>query len=435
MHSKYQTDVKEQLMSDDRLSKAEEFLDKIGDSLSDLDFDGLNDSIRESVDYIRKEAEKGYKDFRMPPSKEKIKYSKYYETPYERYKAAQMRKGNEQGKDRPAAQEKEESKRILSRIPGKITGVLETGFGISGLVLFGGLTLLFGIPSLITALTGGVVSGVAAGLLGVSIPFTALSGALTGHGFFARNRAKRLEEYEKVFRGKDYLMLDDLVARTGISEKQILKDIHYIQEKGIAPQLTTDEKETCLLFTEEARKQYQDAEEARIRRELEELRKKEEQELLEMKKKLASKEERDLIHFNEEMTAFLDDLQIRKKEIDAPDLRQYMNDIELLLNQISECIKDHPEMISGTGHLISYYLPCMTKLLTTYEDLEEQPIQGDNIQRTKQEIEDSFLTIRSALTNMYDELFRNVSMDIASDIQVMNAMLAQDGWNEGMHSG
>ncbi|MBQ6393428.1 MAG: 5-bromo-4-chloroindolyl phosphate hydrolysis family protein, partial [Eubacterium sp.] len=162
--------------------------------------------------------------------------------------------------------------------------------------------------------------------------------------------------------------------------------------------------------------------------------KKEEQEFLEMKKKLASKEERELMHFNEEMKVFLDDLQVKKTEIDAPDLRQYMDEIEVLLRQITECIEEHPEMISGTGHLISYYLPCMTKLLTTYEDLEEQPIQGDNILKTKKEIEDSFLTIRSALTNMYDELFLNVSMDISSDIQVMNAILAQDGLNDGLHN-
>ena len=418
---------------DDKFSKAEEFLDKIGDSLSDLDFEGLNDSIRESVDYIRKEAEKGYKDFRMPPSKEKIKYSKYYETPYERYKAAQKRNDKGQGKLETRV-EKEEVKKIFSGIPGKLLGPLETALGISGLVVFGGLTLMFGIPSLITALTGGVVSGIAAGMLGMSIPFTAAAGALFGHGTFLRNRAKRLTDYEKEFRGKDYIMVDDLVAKTGYSEKQIVKDIHYIEASRIAPKLTMDEKETCLLFTDEARKQYNDAEEARIKRELEELRKKEEQEYLEMKKKLASKEERELIHFNEEMKAFLDDLQIKKTEIDAPDLRQYMEEIEVLLKQITECIEDHPEMISGTGHLISYYLPCMSKLLATYEDLEEQPIQGDNILKTKKEIEDSFLTIRSALTNMYDELFRNVSMDISSDIQVMNAMLAQDGWNDELHS-
>ena len=423
---------------DDKFSKAEEFLDKIGDSLSDLDFEGLNDSIRESVDYIRKEAEKGYKDFRMPPSKEKIKYSKYYETPYERYKAAQNRKGDGHGavykEEKEERGEREETKRVLSRIPGKLLSVFETAVGVSGLVLFGGLTLMFGIPTLITALTGGVVSGIAAGILGVSIPFSAASGALFGHGLFSRNRAKRLMDYEKELRGKDYVMLDDLCAKTGYSEKQILKDIRFIEASGIAPGLTIDEKETCLLLTDQARKQYSDAEEARIRRELEELRKKEEQEFLEMKKKLASKEERELIHFNEEMKAFLDDLQVKKTEIDSPDLCQYVEDIEVLLKQITECIEEHPEMISGTGHLISYYLPCMSKLLTTYEDLEEQPIQGDNIQKTKQEIEDSFLTIKSALTNMYDELFLNVSMDISSDIQVMNAILAQDGLDGGFHS-
>ena len=420
---------------DDKFSKAEEFLDKIGDSLSDLDFEGLNDSIRESVDYIRREAEKGYKDFRMPPSKEKIKYSKYYETPYERYKAAQNRRGEVQGAVyREEREEREETRRVLSRIPGKLLGIFETAVGVSGLVIFGGLTLMFGIPALITALTGGIVSGIAAGLLGLSIPFTIASAVLFGHGVFSRNRAKRLMDYEKELRGKDYMMIDDLVAKTGYSEKQIRKDIHFIEAGGIAPGLTMDEKETCLLLTDQARKQYSDAEEARIRRELEELKKKEEQEHLEMKKKLASKEERELMRFNEEMNAFLDDLQVKKTEIDSPDLRQYMDEIEVLLKQISECIKEHPEMISGTGHLISYYLPCMSKLLTTYEDLEEQPIQGENIQKTKQEIEDSFLTIRSALTNMYDELFLNVSMDISSDIQVMNAILAQDGLNDDLHS-
>lgn len=424
---------------DDKFNKAEEFLDKIGDSLIDLDFEGLNDSIRESVDYIRKEAEKGYKDFRMPPSKEKIKYSKYYETPYERYKAAQMRKDKNSGRpvikeEREEIRETRETGRVFSRIPGKILSVLETGLGVSGLVLFGGLTLMFGIPSLITAFTGGVVSGLAAGILGVSIPFTAASGALFGHGTFSKNRAKRLADYEKELQGKDYVMLDDLVSKTGYSRKQIIKDVHFIEASGIAPRLTIDEKETCLLLTDQARKQYSDAEEARIKRELEELKKKEEQEFLEMKKKLASKEERELMHFNEEMKVFLDDLQVKKTEIDAPDLRQYMDEIEVLLRQITECIEEHPEMISGTGHLISYYLPCMTKLLTTYEDLEEQPIQGDNILKTKKEIEDSFLTIRSALTNMYDELFLNVSMDISSDIQVMNAILAQDGLNDGLHN-
>lgn len=414
-------------MKDDTLGKAEELLDKIGDSLDDLDFEGLSDSIRESVDYIRREAEKGYKDLIMKPSKEQMKYSKYYETPYERYKASEKRR--QEGKDRRITGKKEENPPILLNVPGRIRGAVETGFGAAGLVFFGGLTLIAGIPALV-----GLLSAVTAGILGISIPFTALFGALFGHGRFLSRRADRYSEYYKAFQGKNYIMISDLAEMTGQPEKQIIKDIRTLLDQGAIPQMTMDEKETCLLFTDEARKQYSDAEEARIKRELEELRKQEEQRELERKKQQGTKAEREWIHFSEEMNAFFDELQLRKQEIDTPDLRQHMDEVEILLRQIYECIKDHPEMISGTGHLVSYYLPCMKKLLITYEDLEEQPIQGDNIVRTKKEIEDSFVTIISALNNMYDELFRNVSMDISSDIQVMNAMLAQDGLNNDIRS-
>ena len=414
-------------MKDDTLGKAEELLDKIGDSLDDLDFEGLSDSIRESVDYIRREAEKGYKDLIMKPSKEQMKYSKYYETPYERYKASEKRR--QEGKDRRITGKKEDNPPIFLNVPGRIRGLVETGFGAAGLAFFGGLTLIIGIPAL-----AGLLSAVTAGILGISIPFTALFGALFGHGRFLSRRADRYSEYYKAFQGKNYIMISDLAEMTGRSEKQIIKDIRTLLDKGTIPQMTMDEKETCLLFTDEARKQYSDAEEARIKRELEELRKQEEQRELERKKQQGTKAEREWVHFSEEMNAFFDELQLRKQEIDTPDLRQHMDEVEILLRQIYECIEDHPEMISGTGHLVSYYLPCMKKLLITYEDLEEQPIQGDNIVRTKKEIEDSFVTIISALNNMYDELFRNVSMDISSDIQVMNAMLAQDGLNNDIRS-
>ncbi len=422
-------------MKDDNLNTAEELLDKIGDSLDDLDFEGLSNSIRESVEYIRREAEKGYRDLIMTPSKEQIKYSKYYETPYERYKVAERRRQEERAKR--AAEKETRVKRpvpLFKGIPGKILGPVETGLGISGLIVFGGLSLVFGIPSLIGALMGGTVSAAAAGILGVSLPFTALSGGLFGHGSFLKNRAERFTNYQKECQGKDYIMINDLVEKTGYQDKQIKKDVHFLLDRGIVPQMTMDERETCLLFTDEARKQYNDAEQARIKRELEELKKREEQKELERKKQEGSKAEREWIYFSEEMNAFFEDLKVKKGEIDNPKLLRDMDEVEVLLRQIYECIEEHPEMISGTGHLVSYYLPCMIKLLTTYEDLEEQPIQGDNILKTKQEIEDSFDTIISALTNMYDELFRNVSMDISSDIQVMNAMLAQDGWNDDLHN-
>ena len=67
--------------------------------------------------------------------------------------------------------------------------------------------------------------------------------------------------------------------------------------------------------------------------------------------------------------------------------------------------------------------------------MEGQPIQGENIKKTKKEIENSLDTMNQALEKLFDEMFQNVAMDISSDIQVLEVMLKQDGLTEdGMHA-
>ena len=409
------------------LESAEGFLNRIGDSLSDMDFESLSDNIRESVNFIRQEAEKGYKDFRVQDSQEKIKFSKYYESPYERYKAASLKKQKEEKKDGSSAKKKKKAVSLFREIPGVTGGPVEMGLGISAMILFGGLTLVFGISATASV---GVLAGITSALCKICLPFALAGIGLFCHGKYSKNRAGRLKQYDKACRDKSYIMIDNLIQSTGIEEKLLRKDIHFILDRSLIPGLSMDEKETCLLFTEEAKKWYEDAEQARIQRELEELQRKQEEEELERKKQEGSKEERALICFKEEMQHFFTDLHENQQAIDSDQMQEHMRGIEELLSQILACVEEHPDMMSSTGHLISYYLPCMSKLLKTYEDLEEQPIQGENIQKTKREIEESFETIRTALTNMYDEMFRAVSMDISSDIQVMKAVMAQDGLHD-----
>lgn len=407
------------------LESAEKILDKIGDSVEEMDLSGLTDSIRESVDFIRKEAEEGYKNFKIAASEEQKKYSRHYETPYERYQAIRKDAPKEHAvlKEDSAIVKKNKKRRSVFRsIPGKTGGPFQKALSICDLIIFGGFSISFGVASL---LAGSIVPA-----LGVTIPLTLAGIALYVHGNQVSKRAKRLISYDRPLQEKDYIMLKELSEVSGEPVEQIVKDMEYVIENHLIAGMTMDERKTCLLFTDEARQQYEQAEESRIRRELEELQQKIEQEELERKKAEGTKEERAWIAFSEAMNAFFEQLQYHKQEIDNPSMREQMEAVELILSQISVCVKEHPDMISGTGHLISYYLPCMNKLLKTYEDLEEQPIQGDNIRKTQKEIEDSFVTIHSALTNMYDEMFRDVSMDISSDIQVLKAMMAQDGWQE-----
>ena len=75
------------------------------------------------------------------------------------------------------------------------------------------------------------------------------------------------------------------------------------------------------------------------------------------------------------------------------------------------------------------------KLLNVYGDMERQPIQGENIQKSRKEIEESLDTINQALEKLFDEMFQDVAMDISSDIQVLEVMLKQDGLTgEEMHA-
>ena len=76
---------------------------------------------------------------------------------------------------------------------------------------------------------------------------------------------------------------------------------------------------------------------------------------------------------------------------------------------------------------MNYYLPTTTKLIDTYRELDAKPEVGDNIKKTKKEIEDTLDTINFAFEKIFDDMFLDTAWDISSDISVMKTMMAQEG--------
>ena len=62
--------------------------------------------------------------------------------------------------------------------------------------------------------------------------------------------------------------------------------------------------------------------------------------------------------------------------------------------------------------------------------MDAQSIQGQNIQSSKREIEDTIDTLNLAFEKLLDDLFQDTAIDISSDISVLNTMLAQEGLTE-----
>ena len=59
--------------------------------------------------------------------------------------------------------------------------------------------------------------------------------------------------------------------------------------------------------------------------------------------------------------------------------------------------------------------------------MDRQPVQGETIRKSKQEIDATLDTLNAAFEKLLDELFQDAAIDVSSDISVLNTLLAQEG--------
>ena len=305
----------------------------------------------------------------------------------------------------------------LRKNPGLYSGPAEIAIGVAGLA---------GIGLGVTTLVGAMATNLAIASAAIFVPFAVISAVLFGKGIFSSSRARRVKQYSQIWMGKQYVMIDDIESKVRWNRKKIMKDIHYLTKKDLIIGAQLDEGETCLLLTDESKSQYENAMNAKRVREEEEERKRALEETMEN----ASFEQKEIYRIKKEGQDYLKQLADIKAQIKSLDVTAKISHMEVLAARIFVCASEHPESISRTDKLFKYYFPSVMKLLNVYEDMEKQPIQGENIQKSKREIEESLDTINQALEKLFDEMFQNVAMDISSDIQVLEVMLKQDGLTE-----
>lgn len=387
----------------------------IQDAVDNMDFDNLSGNIQEKLESLGREAVNQVNDA-VDVAHEAVRTSvtrtQVVEPSCE--KTQSKTRYNHVGRGRNLI-----PGRIL-RNPGLYSGPVLSVLGAFGLLTFGGLALAI----LISGIVEGMVNTALASV--VMLPFVFVSGLVFGIGFRSGKRAGRIREYAALWRGQSYIMIEELAERCRREPEKVTKDIRFLLERSLLPGAVLDRQETCLMLTDEARKQYEDAVDAqRIREQEEEERRKQEEAVLN-----ASPEERKIHRIKKEGQEYLSQISALRKEIASLQVCQELEKMELTAARIFVCAAEHPESASVTDRLFQYYLPSVVKLIDVYEEIEDQPIQGENITKTKTEIENSLATMNQALEKMYDEMFQDVAMDISSDISVLELMLKQDGFSE-----
>lgn len=113
--------------------------------------------------------------------------------------------------------------------------------------------------------------------------------------------------------------------------------------------------------------------------------------------------------------------------IPGEEISRKLDKMEQLVGRIFNEVRIHPEVAPDLQKMMDYYLPTTSKLLDAYRELDKQPIAGENISKTKAEIEETVDTLNIAFEKLLDSLFADRAWDISSDISVLNTMLAQEG--------
>ncbi len=100
--------------------------------------------------------------------------------------------------------------------------------------------------------------------------------------------------------------------------------------------------------------------------------------------------------------------------------------------RIFDYVAQNPGSAPEIRRFVSYHLPTVLKMLTAYEQMEEQGIKGENIQSAMDRVESVLKTVADAFETQLDKLFAGQALDISTDITVLEGMLEREGLSGGM---
>lgn len=287
-------------------------------------------------------------------------------------------------------------------------GILQTVFGGILAVAALGLVIPFGVLSIVGS-AGFVVGFLAGG--------AALAGgtALLCSGIGTLAKVSRFKVYLKALGTKTSITLERLSRSVGKNERFVRKELQKMIKQGLFLEGHLDNEQKNLITSDET---FQEFERSRLE--------------LEQRKRsqavpAARSPDPKIQEVLDKGNAYVKEIRRCNDEIPGEEISAKIDRMEAIVRKIFERAEAHPEVIPDMKKLMDYYLPMTVKLLNAYADMDRQPVQGETIRKSKQEIDATLDTLNAAFEKLLDELFQDAAIDVSSDISVLNTLLAQEG--------
>ena len=287
-------------------------------------------------------------------------------------------------------------------------GILQTVFGGLLAVAALGLVIPFGVLSIV---------GSAGFLVGVLAGGAALAGgtALLCSGIGTLAKVSRFKVYLKALGTKTSVTLERLSRSVGKNERFVRKELQKMIKQGLFLEGHLDNEQKNLITSDETFREFE-----RSRLELEQRKRSQ-------AVQAAKSPDPKIQEVLDKGNAYVKEIRRCNDEIPGEEISAKIDRMEAIVRKIFERAEAHPEVIPDMKKLMDYYLPMTVKLLNAYADMDRQPVQGETIRKSKQEIDATLDTLNAAFEKLLDELFQDAAIDVSSDISVLNTLLAQEG--------
>lgn len=349
---------------------------------------------------------------------------------YNEFRAAAENKASESAEPDTTYHYSYVKKDARTEVPAKTTApktvnYVNTKFRRSGTQVTMNVFMWIGLAISAILFLGTVISVAGGGFLGnIDSVVTTMAFSTVTAGFYLlkeyyKSRDYRIVTYLSLLRKQRYYSVEKLADVADVSVSRTMKDLHYMQSKGLlGDEAIIDKKIRYLVLTPSARDEAKAEAERESTTPRREARRREE-----------GKNE---VTTHEETLARIRELN---DDIDDAVVSEKIDTIEELTRKIFNLVEEKPTLRPQLDSFLSYYLPTTLKLLDSYAYFEEQGVRGENIDAGMKNIEETLDMLIVGYRTQLDKLFQSQAMDVSTDINVLEQMMKADGFTENSDFG
>lgn len=304
---------------------------------------------------------------------------------------------------------------ISKKPAGSISGIIYIFLGVSGSLVYGSSVATFLIFKIL--FSGVVITGSNV-IFGVALLFSAISVALLLRGITLRKRVKRFKKYVRFMGDNSYFLISDLARFAKEKDSFVVKELSKMINKGMFLEGHIDEEKTYFMLNDEVYNDYLNLKDQQIAKESNNEK---------LNEEIYDSEKEEIESTIKIGRSYIEQIKNIRNDLCKEEIAVKLDKLGNIANQILSQVEKNPNKIQEVNKFINHYLPITIKLINSYKDINNQVVQGENIENAKNEIEKSIDLINSAFENLLDDLFEDVVLDVSTDISVLKTLFKQEG--------